>query len=517
MNFKTILWLILPAVFFAGVLAHGLDSNGIPYANAFEKFFIFDKIKSQNHNYTNSDDSIFDFVIYWKDILLAKNKYQTAYGAKDYLTALSNDMDKMNQAFQNEKFRLLNLRLKDYSQSIDVFSGMNNEDFMHNAKLISEKVGKDIIFLDEIFNGLDIRGKLYSNKILEKEISLLIKNKTTTQRIEAMDICDKMNSALKYICYRALIKDIAKGNKDEIILTIESIKNKMKASIINDNECHFLNHEVGFYLANEKGISGMSYCLDKYDECVFGCYHGIGEYIFYKNKGGLNSSDFLQLEYYNDSFNIFAMYHALGHSIYRFSSSVEEAKLKCDSIAKINPNRALMCYGGIGHEFALDNFLGNVSFEEAIGNCHQFNGSEEDCYYHLASAYSRLGLNKTLMQCYSAGSYGCIVGLGMFIDGVYSNGSLSKSAEVCNSLIKDNKFLNYCYKGILRSSVYFYNNMTRAFLLCLQNKDLKPQCYKNLKLLYDKLWFNSSLSFCNFIDEEYRQKCYIETIDYGIY
>ena len=513
MKFKIVVWIVAFAIFLNMVFAHDLFGKNIIYDNTFEKLFIYDQFESKNQS-IKSNDKIMDFIIYWSSKQFKENIFNKPnYKAQDYLIYLDEELNKLKVDFEDRKFRITTLRLRDYYSRIKFISNQaKNQDFLKNKASINKKIGNDLIFFDGIFNSLGTDGRLLVYQIFENDVSLLIQNHNGTKLVEDLDICGNTKSILKYVCYKTVIKEIVKGNKEEIRFAINSIKKRMEKSVIDAEECHFLSHEVGFFIGNQYGLSGASKCLDTYDECTFGCYHGIAEYLFFSNNASSKNRNSLNLQSLNDSFEILTLYHAFGHPIYRFTNDIKEAKLMCDDLAKQNKKRALMCYSGIGHEFSLENFFTNLSFEDASEKCSQYNDSKGECYYHLAATYSHGNLNKTLQGCYSSGSYDCFVGMGLFIDGVYSGGNLSKSINACSSLVEDKRLVNFCYKGILASSVYFYNNLTRAVAVCT-NIDNTLQCYNNLKSIYKDWWFNASLNLCNFVENDVKEICYRENLD----
>lgn len=343
----------------------------------------------------------------------------------------------------------------------------------------------------------------------ENSFSLKEKNLGSKALVKLLDQCSALKESKRYICYQALAEEIALQNKSIIQDIMLHFFEKKNTGEIHSLDCHLFGHELGFFLDSYYGSEGVRKCPEKIDVCSWGCYHGMGEnfhfrkFSLFENGHILNDEEFKRIQAGEDSFEKFNFHHGLGHSFYGPYQDIERALEKCDLTTTSYPSR--VCYWGISHELFFSKAYQGVSIREAAKECKKFGEYEHDCYVTLGLDYADYDVNATIRVCEEMNNKGCVVGVGSFIHVSRNPLSVQSSINVCNSLVKNEELLPYCYEGIVLGAFYYRNNPSEALDVCLTITSGKKQCYAALEARYKASWLPRDQHFCDVVDQ--KRKC----------
>ena len=486
------------------------------YRNSYEKFFIFMSMNSSLSDCTKAKDNFLDYLFNWLSLVNFESKMliKNSMEIEKYIKKLDNKLMDLNVDFENGKCKIGSHKLNKYYAHIEALrTTLENNTFKRTDDLIEEKILIDFQIFNRLYQSLKTEDKILIYYVIESESKIRIKNRNMSEIIDFTDMCDSLLTPLKFTCYKVVLEGSTNKSKEEVLSILNAIKLKKDKGLLSSVECHFLNHEIGFFLGKNYGINGIYKCPDTFDECSFGCYHGIAEYIHFDNYGYFQNETRFSVKSFNmmnqtiDTFESFTLSHGFGHAFEETYNDLKVAQSKCDLLARKNPKYDLLCYWGVAHELFLQELYANKSFELASRYCDYFKRHKIGCHYMLALTYSELNYTNIFKSCRNLTTRGCYEGVGAYIDIAVSKANLSKAIEMCKAISENNEQLNYCFRGIMTSSIYFLNSITRAFTVCTKNISIEKDCYVSIQYVYNTTWLNSSVDYCEYVSEENRELC----------
>lgn len=501
------------------------ENKNKDYRNSYEKFFIFMSIGASSKDCIKSNENFLDYLINWLLSNFETNvKIKNNADIERYVKGLDNRLIDLVADFDTGKCKIGSIKLKDYRSRIEAVQMiLGNNAFKGTHNFMEKKILLDFQILNKAYQSMKTEDKLLINSIIEMESKIGVKNKGIKEIAAFTDKCDSLLTPLKFTCYRSVLEVNANKSKEEVFSLLNTIKAKKDNGVLSSVECHFLNHEIGFFLGKSYGTNGMYKCPDTFDECSFGCYHGIAEYLhfdnyaYFWNESAFSAKKFNITNQSSDTFESFTLSHGFGHAFEETYGDLKIAQSKCDLLAKKNSKYDLLCYWGVAHEFFLQELYTNKSFELASRYCDFFKKHKIGCHYMLALTYSEANYSKIFKSCKRLSTRGCYDGVGAYIDIAASRANLQKAVVECKAISESGGELDYCLRGIMTSSIYFLNNFTRAFSVCAMNISIEKECYISFQYVYNTTWVNSSIDYCEYVGKDSKGLCKTKTREFGVY
>lgn len=470
-----ILLILLTSIMLSGVVnAHSDEVE----PNAFDRFFV-----QKKEGGGVSKEHIFELITYKIKSFFREERF--AADSKILEKHLSKNLERAVDYSVEQKFRLTVWELQKYHSNLHLA-----EEFFIDSKNFENTLKENLILLNGIHSRSSATQSLVDNNV-EIIIGMLAEGKELESLISISDLCDGLHSSPRFVCYKKVLEKVARREKNDILTFTESIEGKRDKGILSGAECHFIHHELGYSLHRFFGVKGIQKCPATYNQCTFGCHHGIAEEIYFRKydifeKGEVKEDEELKAVLGGEeTYELFNLYHGFGHAFIAFHN-LEEAQKRCDNVAS-NFARNRYCYAGIAHDVFEQASFFNMSFMEASTQCYAFEENKRDsCYYMLALVYTEKNFNKVLEGCKELDEKFCFVGIGASFNLWKNATNLQKVRSLCKNKDIDipEKHLKNCFRGIITHALYYVPNVTRAYLTCSGLKN-EQECIRELKDVYN--------------------------------
>ncbi len=439
------------------------------------------------------------------------NKETTLYQAiSSWIRSIFENGWVSGDQFMNKKNSLISSLLNENNDQEKLQKIIEYEEFLQKH----EQGGLSMPFLDQNRDLIQFLNRVYDDKdpqsyriksIIEKEMHLIAHKKSLDELVQISMHCDGLSRELVYLCYRPILQEIATKDKDSVQKMILILKDRWLEK--NADQCHFLHHELGYALYDLYGLKGVDSCLDTYDECSYGCYHGIAEEFTLLTYTGNISSILASRVYQNMlhselSFETWNLHHGMGHAFYEIHDDLRRAFVDCEASVSMSSPRTQACYYGAAHEFSIFMFHQNKSLADASKYCPSEFSKRRPCLYMLGQTYTlKQGMAKTVRECEIVNDSACFVGMAAII--AVGRNSLSKAETICQGLFPE-EMKPRCYEGFAISYIFYDNDLNGAFEACTLGN--QSHCYAYLKRAYENdLWFQGEL--CDHVQASKREEC----------
>jgi len=240
----------------------------------------------------------------------------------------------------------------------------------------------------------------------------------------------------------------------------------------------------------------------------FEIYNILGSRSLFANE------DFKNIVKASPSFELFNLYHGMGHSFYEITHDLENSFHECDIVGMGDNARALMCFYGVSHEFSFYSVYTNKSLVALSSKCDHDPLKKRACLYMLGQTFGLENIQKTAQDCSKVNERACFVGLAAVLD--IPNREAKEAEKQCISLFPKEMHAT-CYEGFAISSLFYNNDLSSAFQACSLNSKYEKPCFNYLLRIYNNdLWYDKKIHFCSQLKSELQEYCLESLNKYGI-